>query len=442
MIRLFRGKFIFLIIFKLFDFLINFSQDDYLDANTSNGIMKKHVLAIKNYKNKNIFNTSFLKEKYYQKTIKKSIKLKGIGIHSNNQIVVSIKPTYSATGRVFKNSDERIKINTINENISIVQKNLHKTIKKDYNTPIYTIHELKSFFKISNTGFQPNLDNYKNEIYKKNFKIFQDVNRALDFQPNNLDKYVCAQIENILSKPTYYIILEDRKNKIKAVEHLLSALEALSIDNVVIELHGGSEIPILDGSALVWINEILKVGISTSPEVNEHNYIFTKKRRKIRFYSEKFFSIYHNDSFISYYPSNSSKITVGLDFTETAPLIGKQWFSYDLFNDNHYRWEISPSRMYIPTIENFRESIESGYFKGGIDNCVNLCMFDQWHNNEQIRFYDTECARHEILDLIGCLSLLSNNGNGGFPLGHIISYKPSLELNIRFVKLLKEMMII
>lgn len=97
--------------------------------------------------------------------------------------------------------------------------------------------------------------------------------------------------------------------------------------------------------------------------------------------------------------------------------------------------------MYLPTIQSLYEGLDFGYFKGGVDNCINLSMFDKWYDNEQIRFCNTECARHEILDLIGCLSLLSNNGNGGIPLGHIISYKPSLELNIRFIKLLKELII-
>mmetsp|Transcript_2817 Transcript_2817/g.5351 ORF Transcript_2817/g.5351 Transcript_2817/m.5351 type:complete len:217 (-) Transcript_2817:895-1545(-) len=216
----------------------------------------------------------------------------------------------------------------------------------------------------------------------------------------------------------------------------------MSIDNVMVELNGDNEVPILDGSSMVWINEILNVGVNINQKDFSGENTIKKRRRKIKFFSDKSFSLYHNESFISYHPSKFSKITVGLDYSDSAPLIGKQWYSYDIFNDNHYRWEISPSRMYIPTIQDLYESMDSGYYKAGVEDCVNLCMFDKWYNNDQIRFYDTESARHEILDLIGCLGLLSNNGNGGIPLGHIISYKPTLELNIRFVKILKEMIVI
>lgn len=306
---------------------------------------------------------------------------------------------------------------------------------------MYSFHELESFLLISDKGFKKNLIHYKNEIYKKNFKIFYDANNELNSLKINTENYVNAQIENVLHKPTHYISIEDKKNQINGVEHLLSALESFSIDNVLIDLNGGNEIPILDGSSMVWVNEFLKVGVNTDQKGHFYNSGIKKRRRKIKFYSDKSFSLYDNDSFISYYPSKFSKLTVGLDYSDSAPLIGKQWFSYDIFNDNHYKWEISPSRMYIPTMQHLYESMDSGYFKAGIEDCVNLCMFDKWHNNDQIRFYDTESARHEVLDLIGCLSLLSNNGNGGTPLGHIITYKPSLELNMRFVKLLKELII-
>mmetsp|Transcript_12834 Transcript_12834/g.25087 ORF Transcript_12834/g.25087 Transcript_12834/m.25087 type:complete len:403 (+) Transcript_12834:1-1209(+) len=401
----------------------------------------KNDSIIKKYKNNKGFNEVFLKYSKYQKTINSPIILKGIGIHNNNKVSISITPLYNKKGRYFNNDTRAFNIDNRNKKNQIMYKDLFRTINKDYNTPLYSFHELESFLLIGNRGFKKDLIHYKNEIYKKNFKIFQDISYSSEYVNNDTENYINAQIENVLRKPVHHISLENKKNQINGVEHLLSALESLSIDNVLISLNGGNEVPILDGSSLVWINELINAGTNTGQK--DHYFNNNKKRRrKIKFYSNKSFSLYHNDSFISYHPSKFSKITVGLDYSDSAPLIGKQWFSYDIFNDNHYRWEISPSRMYIPTIQCLYESMDSGYFKAGIEDCVNLCMFDKWHNSDQIRFYDTESARHEILDLIGCLSLLSNNGNGGIPLGHIIAYKPSLELNIRFVKLLKELIII
>jgi len=328
------------------------------------------------------------------------------------------------------------------ENTYTSYKNLFQTISKDYNIPLYSFHELESYMRLNTRGFKKSLDEYKNEIYKKNFTILENNTFNSIFLLQKPDNYIRGHIENVLRKPTYCVTLENQIDEVKGVEHLLSAMEALSIDNASIDLCGSNELPVLDGSSLVWINELVKAGTEINHETTNFLTNFVKKKRKFKFHCNKFFSVCRNDSFILYYPSNSSKITIGLDYSTTAPLIGKQWFSYDIYNDNHYRWEISPSRMYIPTVQDFYESSEKEYFKAGINNCVNLCAFDKWIDDENIRFYDTECARHEVLDLIGCLGLLSNKGNGGVPLGHIVAYKPSLELYISFVKLLKEMIVI
>mmetsp|Transcript_5171 Transcript_5171/g.9499 ORF Transcript_5171/g.9499 Transcript_5171/m.9499 type:complete len:326 (+) Transcript_5171:2239-3216(+) len=312
-------------------------------------------------------------------------------------------------------------------------------IKKTYLGKDKNYLELQNSFKSRNKNYYKSNFYHINELKKRNFNLFYENVNSLIIPLNERTNLLSAQIENVKKNPYYYISLSDKISEIKGVEHLMSSLEGCSIDNCEIILKGGNEIPILEGSSIGFINEVIKAGIMySSDNIFVGDKTYQKRRRKFRFSSDKAFAVNHNESFISYYPDTTTKITVGVDMGRVAPIIGKQWFSFDMYEDDHYRWEIAPARMYISSLEELYLANDLGYFKNGINNCVNIACKSSWNQFNDIRFFNSECARHEILDIIGCLKLLTYNGNGGIPYGHIIAYKPSLSMVIRFIKTFKE----
>ena len=198
--------------------------------------------------------------------------------------------------------------------------------------------ELQNSFKSRNKNYYKSNLNHINELKKRNFNLFYENDNSLIISMNKRTNLLNAQIENVKKSPHYYVSLSDKISEIKGVENLMSSLEGCSIDNCEIILKGGNEIPILEGSSIGFINEIIKAGIMYSSEnifVADKTYL--KRRRKFRFSSDKAFAVNHKESFISYYPDTTTKITVGVDIDRVAPIIGKQWFSFDMYEDDHYR---------------------------------------------------------------------------------------------------------
>ena len=62
-------------------------------------------------------------------------------------------------------------------------------------------------------------------------------------------------------------------------------------------------------------------------------------------------SVSSGDSFITLYPSNTLKISCGVDHAVEAPIIGRQWFSWAPFHDDHYRWIIAPARTFYKSMK-------------------------------------------------------------------------------------------
>jgi UDP-3-O-[3-hydroxymyristoyl] N-acetylglucosamine deacetylase len=198
--------------------------------------------------------------------------------------------------------------------------------------------------------------------------------------------------------------------KVRTVEHLLAALMASGIDDARIEIDG-AEVPLLDGSARLWTEEIASVGImNTAPDIIPN------------FLSEPIW-IYDNDAFVAAIPAPEIRFTYGIDFAYSV--IGNQWHSWQ-FERTSFATEIAPARTF-----GFAEQIEqlqqAGLIKGGsLDNAL-VCSQEGWLN-PPLRFTN-EPARHKLLDLVGDISLL-----GYLPKAHFIAYKASHQLHIELVK--------
>ena len=198
---------------------------------------------------------------------------------------------------------------------------------------------------------------------------------------------------------------------VRTVEHLLAALIALGIEDARIEVDG-AEFPLLDGSAKIWVDEIIR----SNPTAATGNLPTTEPL-------EQPVWIHQGDIFVAALPSPVLRFTYGIDF-DVAP-IGNQWHSWQPGKAD-FATEIAPARTFglAHQIEQLRQA---GLIKGGsLDNAL-VCDDKQWLN-PPLRF-PNEPSRHKLLDLIGDLSLL-----GKLPIAHYMAYKASHQLHIQLAQ--------
>ena len=177
---------------------------------------------------------------------------------------------------------------------------------------------------------------------------------------------------------------------IKTVEHLLSALHAAGVTNLLIKVHG--EVPVLDGSAIEFCRTLEAIGLADQDEPRQE---FVVDRRYEVGSGEKSLVLEPYDGFaISY-------------LLRYPPPIGTQQFDFELTDFAAYEREIAPARTF-GFMRDLKMMNELGLGSGGrLDNFI-LVGEDNVINTE-LRFPD-EFVRHKILDVIGDLYLL------GYPL--------------------------
>lgn len=204
--------------------------------------------------------------------------------------------------------------------------------------------------------------------------------------------------------------LRQGEASVRTVEHLLAALSGLGIDNVRIEI-AGVELPLLDGSALGWVEAIRQAGR-----------LAQEGPRSVARLSRPL-SVHHGDAFVAAFPAPATRLTYGIDFEVAA--IGNQWFSWspstDPFGPEGFATVVAPARTFglAHQVDQLRAS---GLIQGGsLDNAL-VCGEEGWLN-PPLRF-DNEPVRHKMLDLIGDLSLL-----GSLPVAHVVAYKASHRLH-------------
>ncbi len=202
---------------------------------------------------------------------------------------------------------------------------------------------------------------------------------------------------------------------VRTVEHLLSALMALGIDNVRIEVDG-PELPLLDGSAKEWVAAIAPIPIQTQSTQRRVRSPLSPQICPLHVQSE--------DAWVTAFPSSELRFSYGIDFDLSA--IGNQWHSWspatDSFATGSFATDIAPARTFglAHQIDYLRTQ---GLIKGGTLENALVCGPDGWLN-PPLRF-DNEPARHKLLDLIGDLSLL-----GDIPTAHYVAYKASHSLHV------------
>ncbi len=226
----------------------------------------------------------------------------------------------------------------------------------------------------------------------------------------NIIRRIKACAQNVVDTRMATVI-GDGKLRVSTIEHLMAALMACHIDNLIIRIDG-PEVPIMDGSAAPFTDKILSVGVTRL----EHSRKIISITKPIH--------LLEGDKRISIIPSRFLRISFDLDFNH--PCIKRQSRSVKV-SQQSFCQDIAGARTF-----GFYEEVEylksQGLAKGGtLDNAV-VIGTDKILNPGGLRFAD-EFVRHKILDTVGDFSLLGHS-----LLGHIKSHKGGHDINHKMVE--------
>ena len=243
-------------------------------------------------------------------------------------------------------------------------------------------------------------------------------NSGIIFKRMDLDSPVEINVEPKAIKETRLSsTIGKGKNKISTIEHLMSALSASGIDNIVIEVDG-SEIPIMDGSSISFVYLI------NSAVVYEQS-----KPKKFAVIKEEI-KVQEDEKYAKFEPYNGFLVDFTIDFPHPAFKEENNRVEIDFFKDSYVNF-ISRARTF-----GFMQEVEylraNGLARGGsLDNAI---VLDEYKilNDEGLRYSD-EFVRHKILDAIGDLYMI------GMPIiGKFTAYKSGHELNNKLLRLMLE----
>ena len=227
--------------------------------------------------------------------------------------------------------------------------------------------------------------------------------------------------------------------RVSTIEHGMSALYALGIDNCLIQVNG-PEFPILDGSAAPYVEKIQSVGIQEQ-NAEKDFYII---RHKIEVKDD-------NGSVITILPDEEFSITAMCSFE--SKFINSQFATLDRMEK--YVEEISSARTFV-FVRDIMPLLQANLIKGGdLDNAIVIYerqveqeQLDQLADHLKVARMDAtklgyiqhkplqwenECTRHKLLDIIGDMALI------GKPIkGRIIATRPGHTVNNKFARLMRK----
>jgi len=224
------------------------------------------------------------------------------------------------------------------------------------------------------------------------------------------------------------------------VEHAMAAIYALGIDNVLIQVDG-PEIPILDGSAEPYVQEILRVGMEEQDAPKDFYYI----TKKMEFRDEK------TGACITLLPDDDFSITSMISFD--SKVLSSQFATLDSMEQ--FAKEVAAARTFV-FVREVEPLLTAGLIKGGdLNNAIviyekqtsqenidKLCELTgaEWHDATEIGYlqhkplvWENEPARHKLLDIIGDMALI------GKPIkGRIIATRPGHTINNMFARMMRK----
>ena len=262
---------------------------------------------------------------------------------------------------------------------------------------------------IANINLSKKQQTIKSDISLKGIGLHSGKMVNVSIQPSNSnsgikfirtdlikDNIIDALWSNVSSTTLCTTISNEKGISVSTIEHLMSALSGMHVDNVNI-LIDGSEVPIMDGSSLPFVELLESSGIETQDL--DRKIILVKKEIVVS----------GNNSYAKILPNNQFSIDFEIDFS--SRLINKRACQLQLINGN-YKNDISSARTF-----GFEKDVDhlraNGLVLGGsLDNAV---VVGETHilNKEGLRFKD-EFVRHKILDSIGDLYLAGSPIQGYF----------------------------
>lgn len=235
-------------------------------------------------------------------------------------------------------------------------------------------------------------------------------------------------------------VLQRGEARVSTVEHGLSALYALGIDNCLIQVNG-PEFPILDGSAAMYVEKIKEVGIVEQNAPKDYYII----RKKIEIKDEE------SGSCITILPDQDFSITAMCSFQ--SKFISSQFATLD--HIENFAQDIAPARTFV-FVRDIVPLLEANLIKGGdLDNAI--VIYEKQVEQDKLDkladllkvphmdatkigyiqhkplMWDNECTRHKLLDIIGDMALI------GKPIkGRIIATRPGHGVNNKFARLMRK----
>jgi len=209
---------------------------------------------------------------------------------------------------------------------------------------------------------------------------------------------------------------KEKKVEIHTIEHIMAAIWALEIDNLIIEIDG-PETPVGDGSSYPFVKIMQKAG---SKELTQKRKIWTVKDP---------IWLRRGKMYMTLLPYDGFKISYTLDYNNEV--LGTQFREFDLKKDSFID-EISRARTF-----GFEKEIEALHKRGlalggSLENAV---LIGEKETVNEVRYKD-EFVRHKILDVIGDMAL------NGFIKGHIVTVRSGHSLHVELAqeisKILKE----
>lgn len=237
--------------------------------------------------------------------------------------------------------------------------------------------------------------------------------------------------------------LEDKGARVYTTEHVLAALYGMQVDNALITLTG-PEIPIMDGSSLPFVKEIIRVGFEEQEADRDYLELSENVKWEDAEKGIEFMAV----------PDVNYRITVMVDYK--SPALGTQHAS--MYQISDFEKEISPCRTFC-FLRELEYLAANNLIKGGnLDNAIVLVERNDVSQEEldrlakligkdslQVNYdgigvlnslklqFENEPARHKLLDIVGDLALV------GKPIkAHILAARPGHSGNTRFAKVLKD----
>ena len=235
-------------------------------------------------------------------------------------------------------------------------------------------------------------------------------------------------------------VLGKGEMRCSTVEHAMAALYALGLDNVLIQVDG-PEFPILDGSAELYVQAILRVGIQEQDAPKDFYYI----SKKMEFRDDA------TGACITLLPDEDFSITSMISFD--SKVLSSQFATLD--NMDKFATEVAAARTFV-FVREIEPLLMAGLIKGGdLDNAIviyehettqdnldKLCQLTgaEKHNASELGYlqhkplvWENEPARHKLLDIIGDMALI------GKPIkGRIIATRPGHTINNKFARMMRK----